>query len=58
MYDEYGKHMHKNIGRVLEKEDIFLLYSEEHEFRNIFYEFYSKLIKKYPFFKKSSRYAI
>lgn len=54
MYDEYGKYMHRNIGRVLEEEDIFLLYSEEHEFRNISYECYSKLIKKYPFLKNQA----
>ena len=53
-YDEYGKHMHKVIGNILDGEDIFLLYSEDSEFRSISYECYSKLIKKYPFLREQT----
>lgn len=53
-YDEYGKHMNRTIGNILDEEDIFLLYSEDSEFRSISYECYSKLIKKYPFLKNQT----
>ncbi len=50
-YDEYGKHMNRIIGNILDEDDIFLLYSEDSEFRSISYECYSNLIKKHPFLK-------
>lgn len=53
-YDEYGKHINKGIGNILDEEHIFLLYSEDSEFRSISYECYSKLIKKYPFLKNQT----
>lgn len=51
IYDEYGKHMHRNIGNILKEDDIFLLYSTESEFRSASYDCYSRLVKKYPFLK-------
>ncbi|CAK7038053.1 hypothetical protein [Tissierella sp.] len=53
-YDEHGKYMHKIIGNILEEEEIFLLYSEDSEFRSISYECYSKLIKKHPFLREQT----
>lgn len=54
IYDEYGKHMHKNIGNILEEDDIFLLYNTESEFRSASYECYSRLKKKFPFLKEQT----
>lgn len=51
LYDEYGKYMHKNIAKVIDKNDVFLLYHKDSEFRSVSYDCYSKLIKQYPFLK-------
>jgi hypothetical protein len=51
LYNEYGKYMHKNVGSVLDENDVFLLLTKDSEFRSASYDCYSKLIKKYSFLK-------
>lgn len=51
IYDEHGKQINLNIGRILKQDEFFLLYDSEREFRSISYECYSQLIKKLPFLK-------
>ncbi|ABI69559.1 hypothetical protein [Syntrophomonas wolfei] len=51
IYDEYGRHMNRNIGAILKDDEFFLLYDSDSEYRSLSYDCYSKLIKKYPFLR-------
>jgi hypothetical protein len=51
LYDEYSKYMHKNIGSIIDENDVFLLYHMDSEFRSSSYDCYSRLIKKCPFLR-------
>ncbi|MBC2457012.1 hypothetical protein [Clostridium beijerinckii] len=48
-YDKHGNCMNKIIGNILDENELFLAMSTDGEFRSISYEYYSGLIKKYPF---------
>ena len=54
LYNDHGKYMHRNIGSLLDDNDIFLLNYTESEFRAESYDCYSSLVKKYPFFKNQT----
>ena len=51
IYDEYGKQIHRYIDNILSEYELFFLYNTDNEFRNISYDYYTKLIKKLPFLK-------
>ncbi|SDJ01092.1 hypothetical protein [Alteribacillus bidgolensis] len=51
IYDEYDKQLNRSIINFLKKDELFLLYHTDSEFRNISYDCYSALIKKNPFLK-------
>lgn len=54
MYDEYGKQVHKYIGNILKKNELFFIYNTDSEFRSVSYDCYTKLIKKLPFLKEQT----
>lgn len=51
IYDEHEKYIHRSIISLLKKNDLFLLYNTEAEFRSCSYDCYAHLIKKNPFLK-------
>ncbi|MDF2857392.1 MAG: hypothetical protein K0Q87_3243 [Neobacillus sp.] len=51
VYNEYGKQIHKHVGKITKENEFFFLYNMENEFRNASYDCYSQLIKKLPFLK-------
>lgn len=51
IYAEYGKQMNRNIGNILKEDKFFFLYNSDKEFRNLSYDCYSKLIRKFSFLK-------
>lgn len=51
IYDVHEKHIHRSIISFLKKEELFLLYNTENEFRTCSYDCYAHLIKKNPFLK-------
>jgi hypothetical protein len=51
IYDVHEKHIHRSIISFLKKEELFLLYNTENEFRSCSYDCYAQLIKKNPFLK-------
>lgn len=51
IYDVHEKQIHRSIISFLKKEELFLLYNTEHEFRTCSYDCYAYLIKKNPFLK-------
>jgi hypothetical protein len=51
IYQEYDKQINRAIGNYLMKDDFFLLYNKDSEFRNLSYECYAHLIKKHPYLK-------
>ncbi|MDD7794787.1 hypothetical protein [Clostridium sp. 'White wine YQ'] len=51
IYNEYGKQMNRYIGNILKENDFFFLYDTDSDFRNVSYDCYSKLIKKFSFLK-------
>ncbi|WP_353957860.1 hypothetical protein [Lysinibacillus sp. G4S2] len=51
IYDVHEKQIHRSIISFLKKEELFLLYNTEHEFRTCSYDCYAHLIKKNPFLK-------
>lgn len=53
-YDEFGKQMNIVIRNFTKKQDLFLLFNSDSEFRGLSYECYSQLIKKYPFLKNNT----
>lgn len=54
IFDQYGKHIHRQIGNIVRADLLFFLYNTESEFRGVSYECYSILIKKLPFLKQHS----
>ena len=54
IFDQYGKHIHRQIGNIARGDLFFFLYNTEAEFRGASYECYSTLIKKLPFLKQHS----
>lgn len=53
-YDKHGNCMNKIIGNILDENELFLAMSTDGEFRSISYEYYSGLIKKYPYLKSQA----
>jgi hypothetical protein len=51
IYDVHEKQIHRSIISFLKKEDLFLLYHTENEFRSCSYDCYAQMIKKNPFLK-------
>ncbi len=51
IYKEHDKQINRAIGNCLMKDDFFLLYNKDSEFRNLSYECYANLIKKHPYLK-------
>jgi hypothetical protein len=51
IYDIHEKHIHRSIISLLKKDDLFLLYYKDSEFRSCSYDCYAELIKKNPFLK-------
>ncbi len=49
IYDDHEKHIHRSIISVLKRNELFLLYHKEDEFRACSYDCYSQIIKKNPF---------
>lgn len=54
IYDKHRSRLNRVIGDILEDNILFLVMNTDAEFRNIFYELYPKLIKKYPYLKEQS----
>ena len=51
LYNEYGKHIHRYIGKIMKENEFFFLYDTDSEFRNASYDCYLWLVKKLPFLK-------
>lgn len=51
IYDVHEKYIHRSIISFMKKDDLFLLYNTENEFRSCSYDCYAQLIKKNPFLK-------
>lgn len=54
IYDQHGKHMNRQVAKILQEDTMFYLYNTEAEFRSLSYDCYSKLIKKLPFLKEQT----
>lgn len=54
VYDVHEKQIHRSIINFLKKEDLFLLYHTDDEFRSCSYDCYAELIKKNPFLKNQA----
>jgi hypothetical protein len=50
----HDKQLHRSIISILKKDELFLLYSEDSEFRTASYDCYAKLIKKHPYLKNDT----
>jgi len=50
----HDKQLNRSIISILKKDELFLLYSEESEFRTVSYDCYAKLIKKHPYLKNDT----
>lgn len=55
IYNEYGKQIHKHVGKITKENEFFFLYNAESEFRNTSYDCYSQLIKRLPFLKDQTQ---
>lgn len=53
IYASHGKYMHKQLMNLI-KDDYFLLYNSDAEFRALSYEMYPKIIKKFKFLEGQS----
>lgn len=51
IYDVHEKQIHRSVINFLKKDDVFLLYNKESEFRSCSYDCYAQLVKKNPFLK-------
>ncbi len=49
IFDNHGNQMNRIITNFLKRQDMFLLYNSDSEFRSLSYQCYSQLIKKYPY---------
>lgn len=54
IYDNYDRHIHRSIINILKKDEIFLLYHKEDEFRACSYECYSQIIKNNSFMREQT----
>jgi hypothetical protein len=50
IYSEYGKQIHKYVGKIIKENEFFFLYNADSEFRNASYDCYSQLHKRLPCF--------
>jgi hypothetical protein len=53
-FEDYGKKMNIIVRNFVKKQDLFLLYNADNEFRSLSYECYSQLNKKYPFIRDNT----
>ncbi|OBW61876.1 hypothetical protein [Dehalococcoides mccartyi] len=51
IYAEYGNAINRAIGKILKENEFFFLLNTDQEFRNLSYDCYSKLVRKYPYIK-------
>ncbi len=54
IYADYGKRLNLVIANILKRDELFLLYHAESEFRSASYDCYSKLIRKHPFLREQT----
>lgn len=54
IFNENGRQMNRIIGKLAKEDDLFFLYNTDSEFRNLSYECYSNIIKRYIFIKDQS----
>ncbi len=48
IYSEYGNSLNRAVGSLLKPNFYFYLFNTDQEFRNLSYDCYSKMVKKYP----------
>jgi hypothetical protein len=48
---EYGHYINRTIGNELKRNEFFFLFNTDQEFRNLSYDCYSKMVRKYPYLK-------
>lgn len=51
IYEEYDKQLNRSIINLLKKDELFLLYTKDSEFRSVSYDCYAQLIKQHPYLK-------
>ncbi|WP_342743424.1 hypothetical protein [Domibacillus antri] len=56
IYEDYDKQIHRSIISQLKKEELFLLYFQDSDFRSCSYEIYANLVKRNPFLKGQTEY--
>jgi hypothetical protein len=54
IYDKHENYMNVIIRNILKKNELFLIYNADAEFRSESYECYSKLVKKYSYLKSET----
>jgi hypothetical protein len=54
IYADYDKQINRSIINFLKKDELFLLYNTDQEFRSVSYECYAHLGKQYPFLKNQT----
>ncbi|WP_438822792.1 hypothetical protein [Priestia flexa] len=54
IYNDHDKQIHRSIIGFLKKDDLFLLYYKDNEFRSCSYDCYAQLIKKNSFLKEQN----
>ena len=55
-YDTHGNQVDRIISNVVRKEELFMLYYEEKEYRELSYRCYSEVIKKYKYLSYESEF--
>lgn len=53
-YEKHNKKMNVIIRNFVKRQELFLLFNDDREFRSLSYECYSQLIKKYPFIRDNT----
>lgn len=54
IYADYTSRIDLSVANFLKKDELFLLYSTDSEFRSVSYECYSQLIKKNPYLREQT----
>ncbi|NMO97467.1 hypothetical protein [Paenibacillus lemnae] len=54
VFDKHNKKMNVIIRNFIKKQELFLLFNQDSEFRSLSYECYSQLIKKYQFIRDNT----
>lgn len=54
LYDNYGNYVNKTMEKLIEKETLFLLFTEESEFRALSYECFPGVVKKHRYLNTDS----